>query len=79
MAPTIVPTPPVTAAPPMKAAAMASSSAPVPAAGWAPLVYAEKMTPAMPARKPMLTKIQKLTFRTFTPESIAADRLPPMA
>ncbi len=37
MAPTTVPTPPVTAAPPMKAAAIASSSNMVPAAGWAPL------------------------------------------
>ena len=37
MAPTTVPTPPVTAAPPMNTAAMASSSNMLPAAGCAPL------------------------------------------
>src|SRR3954464_6306864 len=37
------------------------------------------MTPATADRKPMFTKIQKLTVRTLTPESIAADRLPPIA
>ena len=27
----------------------------------------------------MFTKIQKLTIRTLTPDSVAADRLPPIA
>ena len=63
----------------MKAAAIASSSNMLPAAGWALLDREEKITPAIPARKPMLTKIQKLTFLTFTPDSVAAERLPPMA
>src|SRR5450759_2017675 len=40
-APTTVPTPPVTAAPPMKHAAIASSSNMFPAPGWAPLDRAE--------------------------------------
>ena len=79
MAPTTVPTPPVTAAPPMNAAAIASSSNMLPALGWAPLDRDEKTTPATAARKPMLTKIQKLTARTLTPDSVAAARLPPIA
>jgi hypothetical protein len=37
------------------------------------------MTPATADRKPMLTKIQKFTVRTRTPDSSAADRLPPIA
>jgi hypothetical protein len=51
----------------------------LPAPGWALLVREEKITPATPDRKPMFTKIQKLTALTFTPESVAAARLPPMA
>src|SRR5690606_27383372 len=79
IAPVTVPMPPVTAAPPMKQAAMASSSNMLPAAGWAALDRAENTTPATEARKPMFTNIQKLTRLTRTPDSCAAARLPPMA
>ena len=41
IAPWTLPTPPVTAAPPMKAAAIASSSNMLPAPGWALLERAE--------------------------------------
>ena len=58
---------------------MASSSNICPALGCAPFEREEKIAPATPARKPMLTKIQKLTCLTFTPDSCAALRLPPMA
>src|SRR5215208_649904 len=78
-APVTVPMPPVTAAPPMKTAAMASSSKPVPAPGSAELLRAVNVIPAMAARKPMLTKSQKSTLLVFTPDSCAASRLPPRA
>src|SRR5215207_370311 len=78
-APVTVPIPPVTAAPPMKTAAMASSSKPVPAPGSAELLRAVNVIPAMAARKPMLTKSQKSTLLVFTPDSCAASRLPPRA
>lgn len=74
-----VPTPPVTAAPPMNDAAIASSSNMLPTLGLARLRRAVKMTPARAASVPMLMKIHRLTRLTFTPESIAALRLPPMA
>src|SRR5215212_1391119 len=78
-APVTVPMTPVTAAPPMKTAAMASSSKPVPAPGSAELLRAVNVIPAMAARKPMLTKSQKSTLLVFTPDSCAASRLPPRA
>ena len=68
-----------TAAPPMNAAAIASSSNDVPAVGLAWLSRPARITPASAASTPMLTKIQKLTALTLTPESVAACRLPPTA
>ena len=79
IAPTTLPTPPCTAAPPMKAAAMASSSNMLPAVGLAWLSRPAKMMPASAASTPMLTKIQKFTDLTLTPDSVAAGRLPPIA
>jgi len=51
----------------------------LPAAGWALFDLEEYTTPATEDRKPMITKIQKLTHLTLTPESCAAFRLPPIA
>ncbi|OIQ68881.1 hypothetical protein GALL_495190 [mine drainage metagenome] len=79
MAPETLPTPPVTAVPPMKHAAIASSSKPSPAAA-TPAPAREVVTmAATPASAPMLTKIPKFTRRVLTPDRIAALRLPPIA
>ncbi len=79
MAPVTVPMPPVTAAPPMNTAAMASSSNPLPAEGSAELLRAVKAMPASAARKPMFTKSRKSTRLVLMPDSCAALRLPPRA
>ncbi len=63
----------------MNAAAIASSSKLVPAVGPAWLSRPAKMTPAIAASTPMLTKIQNVTALTFTPDSVAACLLPPIA
>src|SRR5665647_3510045 len=82
-APTITPDtrpiPPVTAVPPMKHAAIASSSYMVPAFAVAAPAFDAVTMPATPARVPMLTKIQKFIFFVLTPDRIAACRLPPIA
>ncbi len=78
-APTTVPTPPCTAAPPMNTAAMASSSKLCPAEATADPARAVLTTPASPASSPMFTKMKKLTQRVLTPDIIAANRLPPIA
>ena len=78
-APTTLPTPPCTAAPPMNAAAIASSSKLVPAVGPAWLSRPAKMIPASADSTPMFTKIQNATYLTLTPDSVAAWRLPPTA
>src|SRR4051812_28044119 len=79
MAPTTLPTPPCTAAPPMNAAAIESSSKLVPAVGPAWLSRPAKMTPAMAASTPMLTNSRNTTDLVLTPDSRAAWRLPPSA
>ena len=79
MAPTTVPTPPVTAAPPMKTAAIASSSQPVPSNGPEAVERPTKIMPARAASTDMFSMTTKFTRRLFTPESSAAWRLPPTA
>ena len=79
MAPITVPTPPVTAAPPMKAAAMASSSKLVPAFGLAAVRRAVVTSPARPASSPMLVITRKSTCLVLTPDMVAASTLPPIA
>ena len=74
-----MPTPPVTAAPPMKTAAMASSSQPTPSNGPEAVERPTKIMPARPARMDMFIITRKLTFLDWTPESSAACRLPPTA
>lgn len=78
-APSTVPTPPLIDAPPMKAAAMASSSKLMPAFGEAALKRAANTSPARAASIPMFRKTAKVTLRSLTPDSLAAGRLPPMA
>ncbi|MNY75908.1 hypothetical protein D3C86_2153240 [compost metagenome] len=56
-APVILPTPPEAEAPPMKQAAMTSSSKPTPAFGVAELSRAVMIMPASAARTPMLMKV----------------------
>ena len=72
-------TPPCTAAPPMKAAEMASSSNPSPAFGPARFRRAVNTSPASAASTPMLTNRKKSTWRVLMPDSSAAWRLPPIA
>ncbi|MCY1310130.1 hypothetical protein D9M70_602940 [compost metagenome] len=79
MAPATVPIPPWTAAPPMNAAAMESSSKPVPPAGCAEFRRAVNTRPANAASTPMLTNRRKVTFLVLMPESSAAWRFPPIA
>ncbi|MNM38037.1 hypothetical protein D3C81_487840 [compost metagenome] len=56
-APITLPTPPEAEAPPMKQAAITSSSKPVPALGVAVFRRAAKIRPASAASMPMLTKV----------------------
>src|SRR3954462_6772814 len=79
IAPTTLPTPPWTAAPPMNAAAIESSSKLVRAVGPACWSRPAKMTPATAARTPMLTNSQNTTDLVLTPDRVAACRLPPTA
>ncbi|GMA40895.1 hypothetical protein GCM10025883_29400 [Mobilicoccus caccae] len=79
MDPTTVPTPPLTAAPPMKTAAMASSSQPVPSNGPEAVDRATKIMPARAARIDMFIMTRKSMPLLLTPESRAALRLPPTA
>ena len=72
IAPPMVPTPPCTAAPPMNAAEIASSSKPSPAFGPARLRRAVKIRPASAASTPMLTNSKKSTWRVLMPDSSAA-------
>ena len=77
--PTTVPTPPETAAPPMKTAAMASSSQPTPSLGPDAVERATNIMPARAARTDMFIMTRKLTFLALTPDSSAACLLPPTA
>ncbi|MNP66289.1 hypothetical protein D3C76_1619840 [compost metagenome] len=79
MAPMTVPMPPEAEAPPIKQAAIASSSKFVPAFGVAELRRAAKIRPDSAAKAPMLTNTQNVTFFVLTPESLAAFSLPPSA
>src|SRR5690606_13715142 len=69
IAPTIRPTPPCTAAPPMKAAAIASSSNRFPAPGPAEFSRPVKTRPASADSTPMLTNSQKSMQRGASDES----------
>ena len=76
--PIIVPMPPAGEAPPMKAAAMASSSNRLPACGVAERSREAKSMPASAVRKPIDMKTKKVIRLTLTPLScrrlgIAAD------
>ena len=77
MEPMTVPTPPVTAAPPMNTAAMASSSQPTPSAGPSAPARATKIMPASAASMDMLTMTRKLTLGLHAGERggvpVAAD------
>ena len=75
----MVPMPPATAAPPMKTAAMASSSQPLPSCGPEAAERATKIMPASAARTDMFIMTKKLTRLSFTPDSSAARELPPTA
>ena len=77
--PMTVPTPPETAAPPMKTAAIASSSQPVPSNGPEAVDRPTNTMPARPARIDMFIITRKFVRRMFTPESAAAALLPPTA
>ncbi len=77
--PITVPTPPVTAAPPMKTAAIASSSQPTPSKGPEAVDRPTKIIPASAARTDMFIITRKFTRLLCTPESSAAWRLPPTA
>ena len=77
--PMTVPTPPLTAAPPMNTAAIASSSQPTPSNGPEALERATNIMPARAARNDMLAMTRKLTRLLRTPDSSAACRLPPTA
>ena len=79
MDPLIVPRPPETAAPPMKTAAIASSSQPMPSCGPEAAERATKIMPARAARTDMFIMTKKLTRLSLTPDSSAARALPPTA
>lgn len=79
MDPLMVPRPPETAAPPMKTAAMASSSQLRPSCGPEAEDRATKIMPASEARTDMFIMTKKLTRLSFTPDSSAARALPPTA
>ena len=78
-APVTLPTPPEADAPPMKQAAMTSSSNEVPALGVAVLSRAAKISPASADSTPILTKVRKVSRSVLMPESLAALTLPPRA
>ena len=74
-----LPTPPEAETPPMKQAAMTSSSNELPALGVAELRRAATTMPASAASTPILAKVKKISRSVLTPESCAASRLPPIA
>ena len=74
-----MPTPPVTAAPPMKTAAIASSSQPTPSNGPEPVDRPTKIMPASAARIDMFIMTRKSIRLLRTPDSSAACLLPPTA
>ncbi|MNR56115.1 hypothetical protein D3C85_1766310 [compost metagenome] len=78
-APITRPTPPEAEAPPMKQAAITSSSKPRPALGVAVLSRAANTSPANAASAPMFTKVRNASRCVFTPDSRAAFSLPPSA
>ena len=79
MDPVTVPMPPDTAAPPMKTAAIASSSQPIPSCGPEATDLATKIMPASADRIDMFIMTMKLTRLDLTPDSSAASRFPPTA
>ena len=78
-APITLPTPPEAEAPPMKQAAITSSSKPRPALGVAVFRRAANTRPASAASTPMLTKVKKARRSVLMPDSRAAFSLPPSA
>ena len=78
--PITLPTPPEAEAPPMKQAAMTSSSKELPALGVAELSRAATIRPASPASTPMLTKVRKVSRSVRMPgelrgQPVAAERV----
>ena len=76
--PAIVPMPPANDVPPMTAAAMTWSSAPVPRAEVAAFRRAVTMTAAMAASAPITMNVFMIVQRVLMPASTAASGLPPM-
>ncbi len=79
IAPITTPIPPAVEAPPIKHAAIASNSKPIPALGVATLSRAAKTSPERAANTPILTKTQNTMRCVFTPDNFAAFSLPPSA
>ena len=78
-APAMVPMPPANEVPPMTAAAMTWSSAPVPRPLVAEFWRAVRMMALTAASTPMMTKVHMIVRRVLMPDSSAASGLPPMA
>src|SRR5271154_466913 len=71
--PMTLPTPPEAEAPPMKQAAMTSSSKELPALGVAEFNRAATIRPARPASAPILAKVRKISRSVRHP--VAAERV----
>ena len=78
-APYTVPEPPRMDVPPMKQAAMASSSPPTPADGEPAAARAVVTMPAKAHIRPISMNTISFTRLTFTPDSRLASTLPPTA
>ena len=78
-APKMVPRPPISEAPPITQAAMASSSLSVPASGDALPTLAVKINAAAPDKAPSRANTFSMLRLLLMPESRAASALPPMA
>ncbi len=76
--PAMVPMPPAKEVPPMTAAAITCSSAPVPRAEVAAFRRAVMMTAAIAASTPITMNVFMIVHRVLMPASTAASGLPPM-
>src|SRR5262249_5973193 len=73
------PSPPLMLVPPMRIAAIALISRPIPASAWPVATRDADRTPAVPAASPLMTKVIVWIRLTRTPDSLAASELPPTA
>lgn len=78
-APATLPMPPARLVPPMTQAAMASSSAILPAEGDPAPSRELRISPAMATIRPLMANTASLVRSTLIPDRRAASRLPPMA